>query len=265
MDTSLPSPQVAGLLNKANFPSCQHLSLEYWLSSREQPDPSLLTPTRAVRAPTCEFRGHSPVHRKTSRLLFLCHITLSLPDTVLCSLACPSVTPAGSEHRLGHGDTSKCQLRSEGWSPSSCTDHRSGGHCGESWALGTLVSGCLKRGRGLGWTTRQKGLARWRVNTLQTLYQVVDSPVAGNPSSLAEAMCARAEAAGQAPWPVSLGPQRPPTRPAPHFCTPSHHGLTSARDSLRACGLHHSHLPETRTFRAPVSHPGSPGASISPW
>ena len=35
LDTSPPSPQVVSFLNKATY---QHLSLEYWLSSSEQPN-----------------------------------------------------------------------------------------------------------------------------------------------------------------------------------------------------------------------------------
>ena len=35
LDTSPPSLQVADLLNKATFPSNQHLSLKYWLWSSE--------------------------------------------------------------------------------------------------------------------------------------------------------------------------------------------------------------------------------------
>ena len=38
MDSSLPSPLVAGLWNKANFPFHQHLPLRYWLWSTEQLD-----------------------------------------------------------------------------------------------------------------------------------------------------------------------------------------------------------------------------------
>ena len=43
-DMSLPSPQVAGLLNKAIFSfSNQHLLLEYWLSNGEQLNLSSIT------------------------------------------------------------------------------------------------------------------------------------------------------------------------------------------------------------------------------
>lgn len=35
---SLPSPQVAGLLNKATFLSSQHWCVKYWLSVAEQPN-----------------------------------------------------------------------------------------------------------------------------------------------------------------------------------------------------------------------------------
>lgn len=45
MDMSPPSSQVASLLNKANFPLYQHLSLEYWLSSGKQPDLRSVTET----------------------------------------------------------------------------------------------------------------------------------------------------------------------------------------------------------------------------
>ena len=40
---SPPSPQVASLLSKTAFPFYQHLPLEYWLSSDEQPDLSSVT------------------------------------------------------------------------------------------------------------------------------------------------------------------------------------------------------------------------------
>ena len=40
---SSTSPQVASLLNKVAFPFYQHLSLEYWLSSGEQPNLSSVT------------------------------------------------------------------------------------------------------------------------------------------------------------------------------------------------------------------------------
>ena len=43
VDTSPPSPQVTGLLNKATFPFLPTLSLEYWLSSSGQLNLSLVT------------------------------------------------------------------------------------------------------------------------------------------------------------------------------------------------------------------------------
>lgn len=52
MDLSPPSSQVAGLLNKANFPLYRHLSLEYWLSSGEQPDLRSVTETLNYFSPT---------------------------------------------------------------------------------------------------------------------------------------------------------------------------------------------------------------------
>lgn len=43
MDSSLLSPLVTGLRNKANFPFHQHLPLRYWLWSSEQLDLSSVT------------------------------------------------------------------------------------------------------------------------------------------------------------------------------------------------------------------------------
>lgn len=106
MDVGSPAFQVAGLLNEANFPLYQHLSLECWLSGGEQPDLRSVTETLSFfLLPT----GKTKAMWKDSLsirqpLAWAC--PCSCRGSTLTAAACPRpITPeaVGSAQQLSHG------------------------------------------------------------------------------------------------------------------------------------------------------------------
>ena len=114
---SPPSSQVASLLNKANLPLYQHLSLEYWLSSGEQPDLRSVTETLSFFffPPTGKTKA---MWQELSQLPAPTCLGVSLllprPHPHSCSVSLPghSRSRAGSAHQLSHEAGSSCPLAS---------------------------------------------------------------------------------------------------------------------------------------------------------
>lgn len=136
MDLSPPSSQVAGLLNKANFPLYRHLPLEYWLSSGEQPDLRSVTETLSCFFPTGKTKakwqalsqrppgrhwpGRVPVPARASPSLLLSVPSLVIPKAA--RLSAPALPREGTKQPpLGFVTISRCSSFCLLWRDSSGT------------------------------------------------------------------------------------------------------------------------------------------------